>query len=75
MYNNVVHGSAPPSLPFDELVHFTIDCGGDVDSIVAMSVSLWGTANGASRLPDVEVEGLPMLPNLARRIHDIVNHG
>ena len=56
-------------------MHFTIDCGGDVDSIVAMSVSLWGTANGASRLPDVEVEGLPMLPNLARRIHDIVNHG
>jgi poly(ADP-ribose) glycohydrolase ARH3 len=42
--------------PFLELQTFVADCGGDVDTIGAMSGALWGAANGISRLPESSLE-------------------
>lgn len=37
--------------PFDELLAFVAECGGDTDTIGAMAGSIWGAANGDSGLP------------------------
>jgi poly(ADP-ribose) glycohydrolase ARH3 len=37
--------------PYVNLLRFAQSCGGDVDTISAIAGALWGTANGASRLP------------------------
>lgn len=37
--------------PFEELIQFAVDCGGDVDTIAAMAGAIWGAANGAAKLP------------------------
>ncbi len=37
--------------PFEELIRFAVDCGGDVDTIAAMAGGIWGAANGAEKLP------------------------
>jgi len=57
-------------LPFGDLTTFIARCGGDVDTIGAMAGSLWGIANGASKLPDIEIEAADDLRDLARRIHE-----
>jgi ADP-ribosylglycohydrolase len=53
--------------PFLELQAFVAHCGGDVDTIGALSGALWGAANGMSRLPE------PSLNRLEDRdrIHDL----
>jgi poly(ADP-ribose) glycohydrolase ARH3 len=38
--------------PFDELMDFVIRCGGDVDTIGAMSGAIFGAGNGMSGLPE-----------------------
>ena len=38
------------------MMQFIIKCGGDVDTIGAMAGALWGIANGAARLPSVDLE-------------------
>jgi poly(ADP-ribose) glycohydrolase ARH3 len=37
--------------PFEELIQFAVDCGGDVDTIAAMAGGIWGAANGAAKIP------------------------
>lgn len=37
--------------PFVSLQKFVAACGGDVDTIGAMAGAIWGTANGAEKLP------------------------
>jgi poly(ADP-ribose) glycohydrolase ARH3 len=37
--------------PFAALQDFVAQCGGDVDTLGAMSGALWGAANGAAALP------------------------
>lgn len=54
--------------PFDEMMQFVIQCGGDVDTIGAMSGSLWGIANGAAGLPAVNLEARDELTALATRV-------
>ena len=48
-------------------------CGGDVDTVGAMSGAIWGAANGAERLPAPELERLEergRLESTARALHE-----
>jgi poly(ADP-ribose) glycohydrolase ARH3 len=54
-------------LPFASMTAFIRACGGDVDTIGAMAGALWGIANGASGLPNVEIEGREEIAALADR--------
>lgn len=56
-------------MPFETMMGFIIECGGDVDTIGAMAGALWGVANGAARLPSVAIESREYLDNLASRIY------
>ena len=56
------------SSPFDEMMQFIIKCGGDVDTIGAMAGALWGIANGAARLPSVDLEAREELLDVASRM-------
>ena len=53
---------------FETMMRFTIECGGDVDTIGAISGALWGIVNGAGRLPPVRLESRKELACLARRL-------
>src|SRR5262249_21238806 len=44
--------------PFEELIQFTVACGGDVDTIAAMAGGIWGAANGVARLPSAALRVL-----------------
>lgn len=44
--------------PFEAMHAFVVDCGGDVDTIGAMAGAIWGAANGASRLPSLQLAKL-----------------
>jgi ADP-ribosylglycohydrolase len=54
--------------PFEEMMTFIILCGGDVDTIGAMAGSLWGIANGASKLPIVPLERRKDILSIASRL-------
>lgn len=43
---------------FLDLQSFVAHCGGDADTIGAMSGAIWGAANGASHLPEAELQKL-----------------
>ena len=45
-------------LPFADMVRFVVECGGDTDTIGAMSGALWGAANGATGLPESSLQVL-----------------
>ena len=53
---------------FEEMMRFIIECGGDVDTIGAMAGALWGVANGAERLPAVDIEAREHLVDVASRL-------
>jgi poly(ADP-ribose) glycohydrolase ARH3 len=58
--------------PFLELLAFTAQCRGDVDTIGAMAGALWGTVNGANLLPApalAKLEGHPRLRATAKALH------
>ena len=58
--------------PFLELQAFVAHCGGDVDTIGAMSGALWGAANGMSRLPEASLDRLEdrhRIQHLAAALH------
>ena len=58
--------------PFEELMEFVAEVGGDVDTIGAMGGAIWGAANGAARLPGELVENLEKsekLSALGQRMH------
>ena len=44
--------------PFLELHKFVAECGGDADTIGAMSGAIWGAANGAAALPEESLQKL-----------------
>ncbi|MFN0057625.1 MAG: ADP-ribosylglycohydrolase family protein [Planctomycetota bacterium] len=46
------------SATFDELIRFVAACGGDTDTIGAMSGAIWGTANGVGALPEPSLRTL-----------------
>jgi ADP-ribosylglycohydrolase len=50
------------------MMHFIIECRGDVDTIGAMAGALWGIANGSGRLPAVDIEARSELVNIASRM-------
>jgi len=57
---------------FAELHDFVARCGGDVDTIGAMSGAIWGAANGSGRLPRAELERLEQkerLESTARELY------
>ncbi|MFT3775338.1 MAG: ADP-ribosylglycohydrolase family protein [Minicystis sp.] len=56
-------------LPFEEMMRFTIACGGDVDTIAAMAGALWGIANGPATLPAVDIERRDDIVDVASRLH------
>lgn len=56
------------STPFEEMMQFIIKCGGDVDTIGAMAGALWGIANGAARLPSIDLEARDELLDIASRM-------
>jgi poly(ADP-ribose) glycohydrolase ARH3 len=59
--------------PFLELQAFVAECGGDVDTIGAMSGALWGAANGMSRLPESSLQLLEereRIQRVAEALHD-----
>lgn len=58
--------------PFEALLAFTIQAGGDVDTVAAMAGALWGARNGYSRLPQDRIatlEDAGPLRDLADRLH------
>ena len=55
-------------VPFESMMQFIIECRGDVDTIGAMAGALWGIANGADRLPAVDLEARGDLINIASRM-------
>ena len=58
--------------PFLELLAFVAACGGDVDTIGAMSGAVWGAANGAFALPQAQLACLEQSERLreaALRMH------
>jgi len=56
------------SAPFNEMMQFIIKCGGDVDTIGAMAGALWGIANGAARLPSVDLEARDEILDIASQM-------
>ena len=42
--------------PFDELLAFSFQLRGDVDTIAAMASAIWGAARGLSELPEARLE-------------------
>jgi poly(ADP-ribose) glycohydrolase ARH3 len=59
--------------PFLDLQAFVANCGGDVDTIGAMSGALWGAANGLSMLPESSLELLEdreRFQQVANRLHE-----
>jgi poly(ADP-ribose) glycohydrolase ARH3 len=60
------------SRSFSELHDFVAACGGDADTIGAMSGAIWGAANGIGALPDAALEKLEQrqrLEELADALH------
>lgn len=55
---------------FEEMMRFTIECGGDVDTIGSMAGALWGIANGASRLPPARLEARDTIETVASKLFD-----
>ena len=55
--------------PFESMLRFVIDCGGDVDTIAAMAGAMWGAGRGADALPAVAFEGRAELQSLADQVH------
>lgn len=53
---------------FESMMELVLGCGGDVDTIGSMSGALWGTANGARRLPSLRLEAREHLVSLAGRL-------
>jgi poly(ADP-ribose) glycohydrolase ARH3 len=59
--------------PFSELVGFVASCGGDVDTVGAMSGAIWGAANGVAALPALELgrlEDRARVEATARALHE-----
>ena len=54
---------------FEDLIAFTIACGGDVDTLAAMAGAMWGAYNGAARLPDVALEQRALLQATAQQLY------
>ena len=44
--------------PFESLLSFVAECGGDVDTIGSMAGAIWGASNGESGLPAAALERL-----------------
>lgn len=57
---------------FESLHRFVVSCGGDTDTIGAMSGAIWGAANGIDRLPAYWLEDLEhcdRITELAASLH------
>jgi poly(ADP-ribose) glycohydrolase ARH3 len=53
----------------DELLAFTRQLGGDVDTIGAMAAAIWGAAHGADALPPARLQRLEDYPRLHGLAH------
>jgi poly(ADP-ribose) glycohydrolase ARH3 len=59
--------------PFEEMLDFAVECGGDVDTIGAMAGAIWGAANGIAKLPVdklAKLEQCERLKALAVALHE-----
>jgi poly(ADP-ribose) glycohydrolase ARH3 len=59
--------------PFEQLLDFVADCGGDVDTVGAMAGAIWGARNGESQLPSdllSQIEGRARIAATAGRLHE-----
>jgi ADP-ribosylglycohydrolase len=57
---------------FERMHDFVIRCGGDADTIGAMAGAIWGAANGAGKLPALQLARLEQrerLTGLAAMLH------
>lgn len=58
---------------FDDVLTFTADLGGDVDTIGAMAGAIWGARRGKQALPAAALQSLERLEHLektADRLYD-----
>jgi poly(ADP-ribose) glycohydrolase ARH3 len=61
--------------PFEDLIAFAIECGGDVDTIAAMAGAVWGASRGATSLPSGKLERLEQrgrLGEVASKLYEAV---
>ncbi|CUI06139.1 putative hydrolase [Janthinobacterium sp. CG23_2] len=56
---------------FEEMMAFVRKCGGDVDTIAAMSGAMWGAANGEHRLPVFLLEKRAYIREIGQLLFDI----
>ncbi len=59
--------------PFDSLLRFVADGGGDVDTVGAMAGAIWGARNGFAGLPPARVRGVEdadRIDDLATQLHE-----
>ena len=54
---------------FQEMMDFVVECGGDVDTIGAMSGAIWGAARGISELPEGALDSLEGREHLEKTAH------
>ena len=62
--------------PFKELMDFTIQMGGDVDTISAMAAAIWGAGRGVNDLPTdwvTQLEAHEEISRLARALAESTN--
>lgn len=59
--------------PFEGMLEFVADCGGDVDTVGAMAGAIWGAHNREPQLPKSmlgELEGRARITSLAAALHE-----
>ena len=59
---------------FSDLHRFVAACGGDADTIGAMSGAIWGAANGASALPESSLNRLEQCHRLEEVTNALYRH-
>lgn len=63
------------SKPFQEMLSFARSCGGDTDTIGAMSGAIWGAVHGVEALPPrwmASLEEAPYILQVATSLHEAV---
>lgn len=55
---------------FEDMLTFIIACRGDVDTIAAMAVALWGIDNGDEPLPSIKLESRERIMNIAEKLFE-----
>ncbi len=59
--------------PFEDMLDFIIQCGGDVDTIAAMAGAIWGAKRGVSDLPEDYLKNLEQNDRINNIANDLFN--